>query len=231
MIHPLKVPQSRGPKTIKVDPGHILDAAQRIFARDGINGASVRAISREAGCDPALIYYHFANKEAVFSALLDRKFPVLLQEISSLAGVSDGRHTAERLWEVLQVYRRLLLHDAGFRALIRGEIAIGTEGIKDAIALRVQPVLQALSSLIEQGIQRGHIRAGLIPTLCSFFLVRPYVELLDMLPVMSQRIVGIPAEQVLPMAESFWFELYWRGIAAKPEEPLPFLQALKESHP
>lgn len=231
MVNPLKVPHSRGPKTVKIDPGHILDAAQRVFAREGIRGASIRAISREANCDPALIYYHFANKEAVFSSLLDRKFPALAQAITQIADAADDRHTAERLWDVLLVYRRLLLDDAGFRALIRGEIVIGTEGIKDAIAQRIHPVLHALSALFEQGIQRGHLRADLVPPLCSFFLVRPYVELLDMIPLMAQRIVGIPPGLILPLAECFWFELYWRGIAARPDEPLPFLQALKESHP
>jgi len=27
----------------------------------------------------------------------------------------------------------------------------------------------------------------------------------------------------VPMAERAWFEVFWRGIAARPADPLPFL--------
>jgi AcrR family transcriptional regulator len=229
--HPPRTNRSRGPKTIKVDPEHILDAAQKVFAQFGINGANIRAIAREAECDPALIYYHFKNKEAMFASVLDRKFPILTKDIQQLADPSDPRHTAERLWDVLKIYRRLLAEDAGFRAIIRGELALGTEGSKDAIALRVIPVLTALSSLIQQGVVRGHLRADLNPFLGTLFLVRPYIDFLDIVPTMSQRILGIPSATALSTVEYCWFELYWRGVAMHPEETLPFLNNLKESHP
>ena len=48
-------PKSRGPKPTKVDPDQLLDAAQAVFAEDGLRAASLRAIARRAGCDPALI--------------------------------------------------------------------------------------------------------------------------------------------------------------------------------
>ncbi|MDE3246833.1 MAG: TetR family transcriptional regulator, partial [Acidobacteriota bacterium] len=48
-------------------------------------GASIRAIARAAGCDPALIYYHFESKEAMFLALLDRKMPPVARELELLA--------------------------------------------------------------------------------------------------------------------------------------------------
>jgi len=48
----------------------ILDAAQRVFARDGLDGATVRAIAREAGCTTGAIYPWFEGKEAIYAALL-----------------------------------------------------------------------------------------------------------------------------------------------------------------
>ena len=48
----------------------ILDAAQRIFAADGLEGASLRAIAKEAGYTPGAIYFHYANKEEIYGDLL-----------------------------------------------------------------------------------------------------------------------------------------------------------------
>ena len=224
-----KASQPRGPKAVKIEPERILEAAERVFAREGLRGGSIRAIAREAGCDPALIYYHFENKESVFAAMLDRKLPPLIRELEVLADPVDLRHTAERFWEALRTIHRHIGHDAGFRATIRGELARGVEDVRDSIAQRVRPLFLAVLSIFQQGVQRGHIRPDLPPPLGVFFLARFYVELLDMVPVMAQRIAQVPPEQVLPLAERAWMELYWRGVATHPEEALPFLKSLPEA--
>ncbi len=48
----------------------ILDAARRVFAAEGLDGASLRAIAAAAGYTPAALYFHFASKEAIYAALL-----------------------------------------------------------------------------------------------------------------------------------------------------------------
>lgn len=48
----------------------VLDAAQRVFARDGLPGATMRAIAKEAGCTTGAIYPCFSGKEAIYAALL-----------------------------------------------------------------------------------------------------------------------------------------------------------------
>ena len=219
-------PRSRGPKAAKVDPGHLLDAAQTVFARDGVQGASIRAIAREADCDPSLIYYHFEHKAGMFSALLDRKFPIILGDLKQIAEPEDTRHTAERLWAVLQAYHRHLVHDAGFRATVRGEIIRGAEGVMDTLTQRISPLLQTLTQLMQQGIQRGHIRTDLPPLLGVFFFIRMEFEILDLIPVMAPKLTGVNAQEALPWVERTWFELFWRGVAVNPQEALPFLDGI-----
>jgi AcrR family transcriptional regulator len=46
----------------------ILAAARGQFARHGWNGATVRAIARDAGVDPALVLHFFGSKEVLFTA-------------------------------------------------------------------------------------------------------------------------------------------------------------------
>ncbi|MEO3825367.1 TetR family transcriptional regulator [Actinomadura sp. B10D3] len=52
----------------------ILAEARGLFAEKGYDGASLRAIARAAGVDPALVHHFFGNKEGVFIEAM--RFPV-----------------------------------------------------------------------------------------------------------------------------------------------------------
>jgi AcrR family transcriptional regulator len=58
----------------------ILDAAETAFADDGYNGASMRAIVREAEVNLATVYYYFGSKNGLMEAVLKRRFGPLRQE-------------------------------------------------------------------------------------------------------------------------------------------------------
>ncbi len=51
----------------------ILDAAEKIFADSGYDGAGMRHISDVAGVAQALIHYHFETKERLFEAVVARR--------------------------------------------------------------------------------------------------------------------------------------------------------------
>jgi AcrR family transcriptional regulator len=213
--------KSRGPKPTKVDPDQLLDAAQAVFAEDGLRAASLRAIARRAGCDPALIYYHFGSKEALFAALLQRRFPGVLKDVERLAEATDLRPTAQRLWEVLLIYHRHLSQDPGIRALVRGEIAKGAEGIANLIEAQMRPVVAAIRRVFEQGLDRGDLRSDLHPMLATFFLVKMQLEILDVAPVILPRFTNLAPEEAVLVGMRAWFDLFWRGVARDPGAPLP----------
>ena len=56
---------------------HVLDAARRVFAERGVEGASIREIARAAGYTAGALYSYFDSKEAIYAALraesLDRQ--------------------------------------------------------------------------------------------------------------------------------------------------------------
>ncbi len=51
----------------------ILDAAERLFAEQGFDGASLRSITAAAGVNLAAVNYHFRSKDALVQAVLARK--------------------------------------------------------------------------------------------------------------------------------------------------------------
>jgi len=215
--------RTRGPKPTKVDPDHLLDAAQAVFAEEGLRSASLRAIARRAGCDPALIYYHFASKEALFLALLQRRFPAILREMEVLADPADLRPTPLRLWEVLLIYHRHLRDDPGIRALIRGEIVRGAEGLGHLIEDQIRPMIGSIQRIFEQGITRGEVRPGIPPLLATFFLAKMQLEILDVLPAVLPLLMDLPPEGAVLTGMRAWLDILWRGVALDATAPLPAL--------
>jgi AcrR family transcriptional regulator len=72
----------------------ILDAAQRVFERDGLEKTTIRAIATEAGCTTGAIYPWFAGKETIYGALLEESLQRLHAHLSAAAATGDARTAA-----------------------------------------------------------------------------------------------------------------------------------------
>ncbi|MDR3672275.1 MAG: helix-turn-helix domain containing protein [Holophaga sp.] len=214
---------------MKLDQPTLLAAALKVFAKSGLEGASMRAIAREAGCDVSLLYYYFDNKEAVFSAILDQRVPPLIRELTGLAHPRDRRPTAEKLWTIIQIFHARAA-DGGFRSLVRQQINRGPDGLSELVAHRLLPANLAMRIIVRRGQRRGELRPELNPLLVVLFLVRMEAELLDLVAPYAQRMTGVPPEPALAIAERAWFEVFWRGIACDPLAPLPFLPPMTDPH-
>jgi len=82
----------------------ILDAAEVLFARQGVSATSLRSITTRAGVNAAAIHYHFGSKQALVSTILTRRIAPLSQErlkrLEQLEGhYLDEAIPAERLVE------------------------------------------------------------------------------------------------------------------------------------
>ena len=59
----------------------ILDAAVRVFARQGFHACRVADIADEAGVAYGLVYHYFASKDEVLDTLFLERWEVMLQTI------------------------------------------------------------------------------------------------------------------------------------------------------
>jgi AcrR family transcriptional regulator len=64
--------QNLAERLVAVRRDHILDAATRVFAAKGFNGATIRDVARAAGVADGTIYNYFDNKDALLLGILDR---------------------------------------------------------------------------------------------------------------------------------------------------------------
>src|SRR5271166_1991773 len=80
----------------------ILDAAERLFARDGIEATSLRTITAEAGANLAAVNYHFQSKDALVKSVVARRVcPVNERRLALLdaceAAAGDGPLPVEQV--------------------------------------------------------------------------------------------------------------------------------------
>jgi len=62
----------------------ILDAAEKLFARDGFHATSLRAITGDAAVNLAAVNYHFGSKEELLEAVIERRLLPLNRRRSDL---------------------------------------------------------------------------------------------------------------------------------------------------
>ncbi|MEX0404447.1 TetR/AcrR family transcriptional regulator [Aquibium sp. LZ166] len=79
----------------------ILYAGERAFAEYGYNGASMRAIARDAGVNQAMIAYYYGSKEGLLQAIMLRRSTFVNSQREKRLGVlfAGGQPTVEQLVE------------------------------------------------------------------------------------------------------------------------------------
>jgi AcrR family transcriptional regulator len=93
----------------KTKKERILESAERLFARRGFNGVSLREITREAGVDVALVQYHFGSKQALFDHLLQRKAAQLNRDRAALLEQVLADHDPAPVEKIIEAFTRPLL--------------------------------------------------------------------------------------------------------------------------
>lgn len=82
----------------------ILDAAERLFAEQGFEATSLRAITTEAGTNLAAVNYHFQSKDALIDAVIGRRLAPINQKRlerleACLVAAGDGPPSLEGIIE------------------------------------------------------------------------------------------------------------------------------------
>lgn len=72
----------------------VLEAAARVFARDGLDGATMRAIAAEAGYAVGALYQHFESREQIYGELLVRSLAGLARRMRG--AIPAGAPAADR---------------------------------------------------------------------------------------------------------------------------------------
>lgn len=138
-------------------PDALIAAGRRLFARHGYDGASVRAITAEAGANLGALTYHFGGKRAFYEAVVASCVDPLAQRIAGVAGGSGD--PLERAGAVVRAFFEHLWANPELPFLMMQELAAGRSPPPAATAA-MRRVLSAVRGLIEEGQRAGRIRPG-----------------------------------------------------------------------
>ena len=133
--------------------GELLEAARRVFERDGYHGTTVSAVVQAAGLSQGAFYLYFADKKAVFAALQEETATLLRRRI--YWGTRDEADARRRLEAGLKTYFEFYEEYAG---LIR-RLTIEGLGIDESFEARQTELHQTLATAFEPTLRELGVRA------------------------------------------------------------------------
>lgn len=171
------------PRATRAD---LLTAGRRIFARRGYDGASVRAITREAGANLGAVTYHFGSKRALYAAVLEGGLRPLAERVVEAAR-SEGS-ALDRMVRVVEAYFEHLARNPDVPQLLLQEVAAGKK--PPAVVFEIVGTLKAtLAGLHAEGVADGSIREG-HPLLTALSVVSQPIYLTLIAPL-AKSVVGL----------------------------------------
>ncbi|HEY1695665.1 MAG TPA: TetR/AcrR family transcriptional regulator [Polyangiaceae bacterium] len=136
----------------------ILDVATCLFAERGYEGTSMNDVAERVGMRKASLFYHFATKDALYEAVLDR-LVASLQTALDAVYTSSGTYP-DRLDAVTETMVNVLgSHPYAARLLLREAMDWGPV-IRGKLLDRITSVLEAGAAWVRAGQEQGAFYDG-----------------------------------------------------------------------
>ena len=152
----------------------ILDAAVRVFARQGYDASRVGDVAKEAGVAYGLVYHYFGSKEAVLEAVFRAGWGRLLAAVALAEGT--GQTAPDQLELVVKIVLRTWRDDPDLVRLLVREITRSPH-ITDELD-EIGQAFASLQRIIVRGQAEGTFRADLDPQIAAWMLYGGLEEVL-----------------------------------------------------
>jgi TetR/AcrR family fatty acid metabolism transcriptional regulator len=139
----------------------ILDAAVRVFARQGFHTCRVSDIADEAGVAYGLVYHYFQSKDEVLDTLFLERWDVLLEAIREVdASDVPARDKLQAIAGfIIESYR----HDPDLMKVIIVEVTRAANSFGAAHLGKITEAYGQISGIVAQAQQRGEFRDSVSP--------------------------------------------------------------------
>ena len=139
----------------------ILDAAVRVFARQGFNQCRVSDIADEAGVAYGLVYHYFRSKDEVLDTLFLERWNVMLEVIAEI----DGRSVParEKLHAIASFIVDSYRHDPDLMKVIIVEVTRAANSFGQTHLAKIQEAYGMIAAIVEQAQRDGEFRDAVTP--------------------------------------------------------------------
>ena len=150
----------------------VFDSAATLFANRGFDGVSVDDIARDAGVNKAMIYYHFADKLALYRSVLAEGLSKMGMTVSAIASATEL--PAAKLDRFIDAFVRMTETRPWMPALMLREIAEGAPRLDTDTMLHMRVVIGSFTTILAEGQTSGVFR-HLHPILAYESVIGPII--------------------------------------------------------
>lgn len=148
-------------KTASDKHRRIIEAAVKVFAKNGFYNSKVSEIAREAHVADGTIYLYFENKDDILISLFEEELARVLEHIyESLDGETDPIKKLERF---AAVHLNLVQDNQDLAEIIQVEVRQSSKFMKEYRNSKFLEYLDIISEIIREGQQKGIFRKDIEP--------------------------------------------------------------------
>jgi AcrR family transcriptional regulator len=134
----------------------ILDAAVRVFARQGFHTCRVSDIADEAGVAYGLVYHYFSSKEAILDTLFLERWDVMLAAIAEAD--ASARPPREKLLAIASFIIDSYRHDPDLMKVIVVEVTRAANTFGRTHLAKILLAYESIAAIVERAQRDGVFR-------------------------------------------------------------------------
>ena len=167
----------------------ILDAAIRVFARQGFHSTRVSDIADEAGVAYGLVYHYFRSKDEVLNELFSERWSLLLAAIEETDGSAETPR--DKLGAVAAFIIESYRHDPELMKVIIVEVTRAANSFGRTHLPEIRQAYESIAKIVADGQEAGAFRDDIDPNFASMSFYGAIEQLLsgwifDLIPSGSQ---------------------------------------------
>lgn len=139
----------------------VLRAAAQRFLRDGVDGASLREIARDAGTSVGMVTYYFPTKDDLFTAVVEGVYVGVLRDIT--AALTPDAPFEERVRRIHERLSALTPEEFLVVRLVMREVLVSSPRTPALLARFSRGHIPLMLSTIAQAFDRGEVRDDVSP--------------------------------------------------------------------
>jgi len=143
----------------------ILDAAVRVFARQGFHSARVSDIADDAGVAYGLVYHYFGSKDEVLDTLFLERWNLLLDAIREV----DARdaQAREKLLAITSFIVDSFRHDPDVMKVIIVEVTRAANSFGQKHLAKIREAYDLIADIVDAGQRAGTFRDTITPNFAA----------------------------------------------------------------
>ncbi len=139
----------------------ILDAAVRVFARQGFHTCRVSDIADEAGVAYGLVYHYFSSKDQILDTLFLERWDILLRAIQQVD--AEDRPPREKLYAITSFIVDSYRHDPDLMKVIIVEVTRAANTFGRTHLAHIREAYYGISAIVERAQHDGTFRSDITP--------------------------------------------------------------------